>query len=359
MQKALYYPYIDITSEAWLKNAMLYWDTISTIVPESIKDPYKTRTAKEFFDEGCIESIKVNSNMLEIEELTENVLDYIDSDQGRNVLYRGISHIHPDKLPSDIQRLARIHPDKLPFEIRYTLENKMEDGEWFSVDSGFANFYMTLLAFKLSNKQKISLLTNQNDYDSLSMVIRLNNQLPRICSYSEEYEYFNRMHHRRGNLQREFSKGLLLNLMIENISIDPNTTVKQIIQFKKEYKEELENFRTQLKRLSNNIGTFNNGDELIENCNHTINDNFIPSINKLKEKLNDCMIAWRTDVIEKLIFSSLIPNVTHNINIPYAIPLFFGASIFLTISIIRYDINRRRELRDNPYSYILLDKLEL
>ena len=31
---ALYYPFIDIQNEKWLKTALLYWDEIRTIVPE-------------------------------------------------------------------------------------------------------------------------------------------------------------------------------------------------------------------------------------------------------------------------------------------------------------------------------------
>jgi hypothetical protein len=43
--KALYYPWIDIKDEGWLKNAMLYWDKIHTIVPRSFESPYKKRAA--------------------------------------------------------------------------------------------------------------------------------------------------------------------------------------------------------------------------------------------------------------------------------------------------------------------------
>ncbi|UCZ56412.1 hypothetical protein LGV61_11870 [Desulfurispirillum indicum] len=35
--KSLYYPWIDIPDEAWLKTAGLYWDKIQTIVPSSIE----------------------------------------------------------------------------------------------------------------------------------------------------------------------------------------------------------------------------------------------------------------------------------------------------------------------------------
>lgn len=52
--KALYYPWIEIQDESWLKNAMLYWDEIQTIVPRSIKKPYKNKIAKAFFNEGLL-----------------------------------------------------------------------------------------------------------------------------------------------------------------------------------------------------------------------------------------------------------------------------------------------------------------
>lgn len=38
--RALYYPFIDIQNSDWLKTAVLFWDCISTIVPESHQHPY-------------------------------------------------------------------------------------------------------------------------------------------------------------------------------------------------------------------------------------------------------------------------------------------------------------------------------
>ena len=32
-QTILYYPYINIKNEQWIRNALLYWDNISSIVP--------------------------------------------------------------------------------------------------------------------------------------------------------------------------------------------------------------------------------------------------------------------------------------------------------------------------------------
>ncbi len=38
--KSLYYPWIDIREDSWIKNAALYWNEIQTIVPRSIESPY-------------------------------------------------------------------------------------------------------------------------------------------------------------------------------------------------------------------------------------------------------------------------------------------------------------------------------
>jgi len=51
-ENALYYPTIDIKDEAWLKSAVLLWDTISTIVPESEDEPYKNEWTRAFAQAG-------------------------------------------------------------------------------------------------------------------------------------------------------------------------------------------------------------------------------------------------------------------------------------------------------------------
>ena len=45
-EKALYYPTIDIQNDRWLKSAVLFWDKIETIVPESEERPYRRRNTR-------------------------------------------------------------------------------------------------------------------------------------------------------------------------------------------------------------------------------------------------------------------------------------------------------------------------
>lgn len=163
--RALYYPWIDITNDGWLKNALLYWDQLQTIVPCSMERPYSTDTAREFNENGLLEPLFVESRMREIKELTSDVLTYINSTEGAEVLtnnkYSRYRDIHPDKLPEEVRHLLRIHPEKLPHEIRHAIERNFSlesTNDWLHVDERFANFYMTLLATRLSERRGLGLL---------------------------------------------------------------------------------------------------------------------------------------------------------------------------------------------------------
>lgn len=79
MAEALYYPWIDIRDEGWLKSAILYWDSVRTIVPESIDDPYSLESARALRDAGFLVPLRVHSEMEEIEQLTDDVLNYLAS----------------------------------------------------------------------------------------------------------------------------------------------------------------------------------------------------------------------------------------------------------------------------------------
>ena len=148
--KALFYPTIDIKNENWLKTAILFWDEINTIVPESINNPYQERATQYLSDEGILKPIQVSPDNDFIEELSEETFDYLNTNEGFQLLTEGGRYgLHRDKLPRDISRLFDIYPEKLPYEIQRILHHRMTDDGWLRVDGGFAKFYMTLLANKI------------------------------------------------------------------------------------------------------------------------------------------------------------------------------------------------------------------
>lgn len=75
---ALYYPTIDIQNTDWLKTAILFWDSISTIVPESLRNPYKVRDTQYLSDIGFLRPLYVNSDDKSVIGIEKDILEALN-----------------------------------------------------------------------------------------------------------------------------------------------------------------------------------------------------------------------------------------------------------------------------------------
>jgi len=353
--RALYYPTIDITNDDWLKTAVLFWDEINTIVPESIDNPYKEISTQYLSDEGILKPLRVHSDMDTIEELTVDTLNYLNTNEGFQLLTQsqGNTRIHLDKMPREIREISRIHPEKLSYEIRHQLERSFYNDGWIQTNSSFAIFYMTLLANKLCNNNSISPLTDNVFSSNLTDKARLDNQVL-LSDYRHNYDYeYRRRKHNDKHIN--IGQGLLTNLIIENISVKPNTALEDVILFKRKYSDELGLFRTNIAKLTQQVST----DESIEATKQQVQDiytnDFLPSFNNFKKALNGAGIKWASDNLMKIAFfstgtSAFLPMA---LGLSTPIALMTGAGISLASSAISYNIDKQRQLRENPYSYLL------
>lgn len=359
--KALYYPWIDIRDEGWLKNAMLYWQTVQTIVPVSIQRPYSTKTAQEFYNEGLLLPLHVESNMRDINELTGDVLKYLESPEGAEVLMSreilDYHYIHPDKLSEEIRRLVKIHPEKLPYEIRHRIKRSvLYSGDWIRVDSRFADFYMTLLATRLSERIRAGLLTDMAANDKLATTVRLDAKLS--IPIRRRYRYEHDEYQRYRDMPLSLAQGTLANLIFERLQIAPDTPVKKILKFRADHADELGRFRTKITELTQSISN----EQPFEQLRQQVEDIYInevqPAINSLKKGLTDCKIKWATENFLKVGFfstsSASIPLALLGLAVPHA--LLVGAGVSLTASAILYNREKARTLRENPFSYLLAVK---
>ena len=82
-ESALYYPTIDIHNERWLKSAVLFWDRIETIVPESELRPYHRRCTRLLQEEGILFPRIVNPFCEEINGLEQDVIRFMDTPEGK------------------------------------------------------------------------------------------------------------------------------------------------------------------------------------------------------------------------------------------------------------------------------------
>ncbi|WP_290526875.1 DUF6236 family protein [Alistipes sp.] len=350
--RALYYPTIDITNEQWLKTAILYWDEISTIVPSSIDHPYRQRTTQFLADEGVIRPLFVNSDMDLIDGLTDDVLNYLNSNEGYQVLTHteNGAAIHPQKLPREIREIYRIHPAKMPYILRDQLQGYMDRDGWFHINGSFANFYMTLLTNRLCEQYGIAPLTDNTYTSNFSNLARLDNQ---VAVYNH-WDYPWRDCHIR-NRGHQLAQGILMDLSFNGITISDEVSINDILKFKRQHQNELGLFRTNIENLTKNIPV----DATIEQIRQQVHDiyvnQFLPGYNDLKKSLSGAGIKWVANNFMKISFfatgGTALPTALLGLSIPSA--LLAGAVASVISSVVLYNAEKQDTLRHNPYSYLL------
>jgi len=365
--KSLYYPWIDVRDEAWLKSAALYWDTIQTIVPETIKKPYSSKTAKQLQDEGILVPLRVQSGLREIEDLTQDVLTYLHTQEGMELL-AGADHnrvyLHPDKLPKSVRRLATMHPEKMPYEIIHMLEksglSRPSRGGFIEVSDDFANFYMTLLATRLSQSIGAGLVTSSALPHRLSLKAKADAQMTNIIASSERHWYEYQVYQQRRTVHRELAQGMLVELMLEEIAIDPEMPIKKIIAYRKDHAPELGRFRAKVGQLTSSLPE----NAPLAAMRQQVSDLYVnevkPAIDDLKKSLTSGRIRWLTSGWMSLAFISAgSSSVLVGMGLATANALLVGAGISLVGSGILYNVAKRDSLRANPYSYLMSLRKEM
>ncbi|NLR63270.1 hypothetical protein HGH92_03035 [Chitinophaga varians] len=349
--KALFYPTIDIHNEEWLKNATLFWDEINTIVPSSFTNPYQEDTTQYLFDEGILKAMPVSPDDDFIEELTSDTLNYLNTNEGFQLLTQGQgrnSVIHRDKLPRDVSRFFDIHPEKLPYEIQNQLRRSLNREGFFRVDSNFAVFYMTLLANKICEQKSIALLTDNSLTSNLSDLVRLDNQIA-IKGRNYNFDY-------SGRKERyiHLAQGLLTNLVIKGVKVTKASSLEDIVKFKRNHRDELGLFRTNIAKLTKDVAKDTSFEALQQQVEDIYNDEFLPAYRNFKKSLDSAGIKWTSDNFMKIAVLS-IPATAIPIAIGLSTPqaLLAGAGISIISSLVSYNVDKSDKLRASPYSYLL------
>lgn len=353
---ALYYPHIDVKNERWLRSAALFWDSIRTIVPESHRDPYSNNFARALSDEGVLVPVRVSSEMDEVEELTEKVLEFLTDPASTGVMFdtdkNPTRRIHSEKLSHEIIKLTNLHPEKLPHIIRSELERGLNDDGWLHVAPGFANFYMTLLASQLAQRLGLGLVTESSSADQLAIAVHKgkpfgasNNRRP-----GRHFDAFGP----RRQLPKEVTPSLLIDLMIQGISLPENIPAAEVLKFKEHHKEELAIFRKEVSRLATDLPQ----DAPVEALRQAVSDqyqaNVLPAMRSLRESLRaQSWDAGLSGFLKVSFFSAAPTSAAVLAGLPSSVALLAGAGISLTASAVMLANQRRRVKIDSPYSYLL------
>ena len=356
---ALYYPTIDIVDTNWLKTAILFWDSISTIVPESLTHPYKQPDTQYLADIGFLRPLYVNSNDKSVVGIEEDILDLLFSPEFIEVICSSQAYrydgIWSDKMSYRVRRHLRdsldggIYRDKMSWRIRHEIQHfnrHLDDQEIYYFDREFAYIYMIALANKLCEDHSLGMVTNDIPCFNIGNTVRWGNQTTirpedRFCS--------------RRPRDHQLEQGLLLNFVISGLSISPDTPLDDIVSFKNHHRDELGRFRTQLTKLTQNF----DGDRPIDVIQQEISDlysnEFMPAFNDFKAALESSRTKWFTETFLKvsLLSASATGIPMALLGMPVEQAIFAGMGVSVIASAVSYSIDKKHFLRENPYSYLL------
>lgn len=240
-QTILFYPRINIHDGSWLRNAILYWDEVSSIVP--YKD-YEDFSPELLYLQNLGVYRAVYPQDLFFSEYAEDFCNSIVkritaydrsmTKTGNNRNQNGRVRVHKNKIYApalhDLIHYKKLPPQLLDYFSNKKFINNYNTGGWMEIDGKIAQIYMRTLAeysIKCSDKD-IVLGTD-------------------TATHSREI-YSNSRNHT--DLQAQCCK-----INIENCLPQPSMDVsfEDILDFKIRRKDELNAFRTKIRELETNI----------------------------------------------------------------------------------------------------------
>lgn len=290
LKSALYYPNIDIDDPCWLRSTLLFWDDIQTIAPSAIKMPYRNEDTRICFEEGVVQPLHCDLHPKIIDELGSKILGMmnekdtflsalrrtgtgasptVDAIHSTADLATDVEHLvfdvtgmHPRKMSPALRDIvlriglarmesgdhspvfreifqhiarSRLHPEKIPYYLRDMLDHERmsdADGDWLLVDSRFAAAYMAALASKLALQLELSPLTPYTDAHGTSFRFMFDDVVDN---------------------SRQNAEGVLLNLTMRGITIDPATPIQNLLRFKRQHRDQYLELKDQIGELSESI----------------------------------------------------------------------------------------------------------
>jgi len=364
-ESALYYPTIDIHNEVWLKSAALFWDRIETVVPESEENPYRRRSTRYLQDEGILFAHRVNPFSEEVIGLEQDVLKYIDTPEGRKSFmrpwmrpamsiakgrrgedlmcdrYQKLREHYAHKL-TDTYRDFYIHVEKLPMILRDRLGLQETEDGYLWTSRGFMSFYMTLLSNRICQKNRMALLTDK---------VYQNNLSNRILT-----DGLNPVDGRKN--KRDVKRGMMYQVIIDDIKVDPHTPMEAIVRYKRERRHELALFRAEMDRLLAFDTDGMNEQELEHDVQSIYQRQVLPTIDALKATLKDARINWMAG-LGTCVMTGVIPAIMGmgpDTKTNVVIGVCEGLGLALTS--LPY-LLKRGDYESSPYSYLIKMNKEL
>jgi hypothetical protein len=337
---ALYHPTIDIDDAAWLRNAILFWDRIETIVPSSIDTPYRHRDTRILSAEGLLAPLPPDRHRDVLDRLEIDVINFLDNTDENEFL--GIREtgqgtaetelLHAGKLGfllGDEVGGSRVHQSKMAAGLHHRLGDWEPDEDGFlHVHPRFADFYMSILAAGLAKKTGASPVSNHREAFGAN--------LRTIVGQAGAPD------------GSDHGTGALVSITMENLVIDPAVPIEQLLAFKRRNADELEQLAVEFDALAGTIKDAESVEELRKKATHLYNTKVRIGMKKLQTRLRRQSIGCALGGV------ALAATLGTAATVSTAGAFALGATAFLTLS--SFAVNGRFALSntklDSPFTYL-------
>lgn len=359
----LYYPTINIPDEEWLKKTILYWDHVSSIVPDRdyfCRDIVNMNSDMRYLIDNGIYRPTFPSELFEsssFEKFNKELERAFINKSSKKLYGEKAAYIHRKKLQYGTERepVDYVHKKKFAFpylaeKVHYRkFDNRiyeffLEQGlivdygdEWLAMDSELSIQYMSLMAKYLADLAVNPTVvgTDKNKY--------------LYYAYKKTFKS---------------KKSLAYNVCFQNVLPEPapDTTLKQIIDFKRKRQTELSELQYQLLQFENKISKCISTEEAkseIEIFQKKI-EKSVFEIEKIykDEKVNYTFGTIKT-FIESAGISGSIASITSLIDLAVHLPtwavitaLATGGALGFGYSFLQHKMTADHERQTNDFAYL-------
>lgn len=327
----LYYPKVLITRGPWLKQALLYWDSIGSIVPANLDwRIHNDRCIAELRDAGVFHSFRPEEIFERNPDLGDQLFDEfretVNSRKFKQFFKR--NHGHPQHFD--------IYPEKIPGQVTAWLEQerwaeRIREGVWrFERHRGL--LYMALLAKYMADVSQFTTIPGSDFGLYKDLIFQSKGQEEPSLGFSIK-------------LQR------LLPVPREDASI------ADILQFKQARRDELLHLREEIDQFQVELKSAQASAD-VSRLTTGFTERMERQVNALIQAMENDRLPFYFGIAENLIKVDTIPLMeifANPIHMPIEIQLA-GAAVVGGITISKYLLDHRNEqrrvLRENSFSYL-------
>jgi hypothetical protein len=239
---SLYYPYIHIQDEGWLKSSLLYWDRVRRIVPDGF-EPKDWGDCYAAAEAGVLVRASPTPYLFETAQRFRSKIPALLAEINR----RGESLEVQDPAPAERNRDIRIHTEKMEYTLRrFLIEEQIATvrGEWMVSHPDVTDWYMTCLTTVMSEKIGSPIVTDRKRNNDVGEYLTHANPTP-------------------GEENIEQGRAMLrLRIPFPDADRVAKVPIRKILRLREKYADQRRNLRDAVEELMKEIPTISDANDL-------------------------------------------------------------------------------------------------